>query len=357
MKKLEIATQLIERQIEQALSTVATFPSERQLSEVLGLSRVTVRGAIQQLLVQGRLIRQENGRLGMAPTTHADYHRNIGFAFPVTFSADYDEWIKGVRGALEGHCVTVYPISYDHWTAPDLHRALTSLDGLFFIPHVEKTPDWLAKKMKHATCRVVVLGQDESQAGLPSVTIFSPTAEKKLLDYVFGLGHRRIDCINTQSLDAIIEERIEVWKRYTGSQNIAGQLRSCPSQRPIESAYQIIQEGLQSGGSIGSAIFCTTGFCAIGVMRALQEANLEIGRDISVFAMNGESLGRFWWRSLTSVEVLPRARYLRQAIQWMLREQEWTGSLLFQSENELFEGESTGTAPPSPNVYLSSLPH
>jgi DNA-binding LacI/PurR family transcriptional regulator len=351
MKKVVLATQMIEKRIAHADHLLVGIPGERQLAEELGLSRTTVRTAVQQLMERGTLIRQDNGRLNVATPADGRRKQTIGFVTPTGASADFDEWREGVEGALEGHQVTLRPVSYAHWADPAIQEALTGFDGMFFIPIEDKIPSWLTAKMTDLPCRIVVLDQDESAVGLPSVTLFPPEAEHKLFDHLTALGHRRIDCLNTQAEDAVVRGRIEIWRRYIELHGLAGQLRSSTGRKPIDSAYQTMHDALREGRPVGSALFCTTGPAAIGAMRALHEGGLEIGRDVSVCAVNSEGMGRYLLRSLTALEAPPRTLYLRQASEWMLGEGEWQGPLLIQPEDvPLFEGESTGPAPTSPVV-------
>ncbi len=344
-KKVNLATQMIQKRIAHADHALAGIPSERQLAEELGLSRTTVRTAVLQLVEQGTLTRQENGRLEVAQAADGRKRRTIGFVVPAVGSPDYEQWREGVDGVLEGHHAIVRHVSYGHWADVALQEALTGFDGLFFIPPAEKIPSWLAAKMKASPCRVVVLDQDESAAGLPSVTLFPPSVESKLFDYLRSLGHRRIDCLNVQAEDAVILERISAWRQYIEFHGLEGQLRSLAVRRPIETGYQLIRDALREGRPVGSAIFCTTGPAAIGAMRALHEAGLEIGEDVSVCAVNSEGVGRYLLRSLTALESPPRALYLRRAAEWMLAEEPWQGPLLTQPEDvPLFKGESTGVA-------------
>ena len=345
MKKVNLATQMIQKRIAHADHALAGIPSERQLAEELGLSRTTVRTAVLQLLEQGTLTRQENGRLEVAQSADGRTRKTIGFVVPAGGSPDFEQWRQGVDGVLEGHHVIVRHVSYAHWADAALQEALTGFDGMFFIPSAEKIPAWLAAKMKTSQCRVVVLDQDESAAGLPSVTLFPPAVESKLFDHLRALGHRRIDCVNVQAEDAVIVDRIEAWRQYIELHGLEGQLRSLAVHRPIESGYQVIRDALREGRPVGSAIFCTTGPAAIGAMRALHEAGLEIGRDVSVCAVNSEGVGRYLLRTLTALEAPPRALYLRRPAEWMLGEGSWQGPLLTQPEDvPLFKGESTGPA-------------
>jgi DNA-binding LacI/PurR family transcriptional regulator len=214
MKKVALAREMIEKRIAHADHVLMGMPGERQLAEELGLSRTTVRSAVQQLMEQGTLVREENGRLNVANQLDGRRKQTIGFVTPAGTSNDYEQWSDGVRGALEGHQVTLRPVSYAHWGDPSIQEALAGFDGLFFIPQIEKIPLWLTTKMKESSCRVVVLDQNESAAGLPSVTLFPPEAEHKLFDHLYDLGHRRIDCLNTQAEDEVVLGRIRIWQQY-----------------------------------------------------------------------------------------------------------------------------------------------
>jgi DNA-binding LacI/PurR family transcriptional regulator len=350
MKKVALATQLIERRIAYADHVLDGIPSERQLAEELGLSRTTLRKALQQLIEQGTLIRQVNGRVEVAASTEGAQTRTIGFIAPTGTSVNRDEWREALEGVVQGIAsedpVVVRPVTYGHWADPAIQEALGAFDGAFFMATSDDIPAWLLAKIRESSCRVVLLDKDYSAEGLPSVLLFPPAMEGKLFDHLSRLGHHRIDCLNTQAEDAIIQGRIAVWKQYIDSHGCKGQLHSLVMRKPAESAYHLVRDVLEKGRSLASALFCTTGPAAIGAMRALHEAGLKIGEDVSVCAVNSEGMGRLLLRSLTALEAPPRSLYLRRACQWMLSEDKWQGALLVQPEDvPLFEGESTGPAP------------
>lgn len=355
MKKAELAAQMIERRIAHADHVLAGLPSERQLAEELGLSRNTVRAAVQYLLKKGVLVRRENGRLDVGVPENGPKQRTVGFLASVEHAADMVQWRVSAQGTLEGYPATLRAVSYAHWGDPVILEALAAFDAVYFVAPAERIPEWLVAKMKEPGCRVVVLDQDESDVGLPSVTLFPPAMEVKLFEHLVRLGHRRIDCLNTQQRGAIIQGRIAVWREYIQQHGLAGELIALERRRPVESAYEVIRDSLRAGHPLGSALFCTTGPAAIGAMRALHEAGLRIGNDISVCAVNSEGLGRYMMPSLTALESPPRALFLRQPTEWMLGEGGWTGPLLVQPQDiPFFKGESTGPAPASPVVSLVS---
>jgi DNA-binding LacI/PurR family transcriptional regulator len=347
MNKVALAVNMIEMRIAHADHVVNGIPSERQLAEELGLSRTTVRTAVQSLIEKQVLVRRDNGRIDVASAPDGSRRRTLGFIAPAGASDDVAQWRESVEGALHDvlhdQSITVRSVSYGHWADPVIQEVLSGFEAAFLVTPAEKIPAWLVKIIKSSRCRVVVLDQDESDAGLPSVTLFPPAVENNLLDYLFSLGHRRIDCINTQERGAVIQGRIAVWKQYLQTRGIAGQLHSQEQRNPFESAYRMVSDLVRAGQLSAPALFCTTGPAAMGAMRALYETGLKVGREVSVCAVNSEGIGRYTIPSLTALEAPPRSRYLQRVSEWMFSDAPWEGPLLIQPEGGLlFEGESTG---------------
>lgn len=355
--KVDVCAELLLKRIEEGdLLLKGQLPSERRLADETGMSRTTIRKALQQLFDDGVLARNGRSRAHVAEGADARKKRPVvAFLVPVLFSRDHSMWWDAVVTVFEGVDVILQPLSYVHLEDPVVHEAISNYDGVFFIAPGENLPRWLADKMADAPSRTVVLGQNETECGFVSVELFPSAAESKLLDHLIALGHRRIDCINTQPDDHAIAERVNGWERYLQEKGVSGVMRSQPSAKPLLSAYDLVSRLLREGHLIGTALFCTTGPCAIGTMRALKEVGLEIGRDVSVCAVNDEGIGRYLLKSLTALESRARPLYLRRAAEWMLSDEPWEGSLLVQPKDvPLFVGESTGPAPDDGSKTVSA---
>jgi len=345
--KTQAAAQMIRKRILHGDHALHGIPAERPLAEELGISRQTVRRSLSLLEKEGVLTRHENGRLDVA-TNHASGTRRpiIGFARDSYPSHDNELWTEGVYAAVEGRNVTVRSMTFEHYGAPQVTAALSGFDALFFLPPAGQIPKWLTDRMHKSKCRVVVLDQDASAAGLPSLVMFPPQAESNLMEHLTELGHRRIDCLNTQARDLIIEGRIASWQNFLKERGLSGSLFSLTEFHPLESAYQLVRNKLRAGAAFGPALLCTTALAALGAMRACHEAGLKIGRDISICTVNDEGLGPYLIPSLTCLRSPLRAVYLRKALDWMLSNREWQGSLVLQPDHvPRFVGESTGPVP------------
>jgi hypothetical protein len=351
--KAETAAQLVRKRIFYGDHALTGIPSERTMAKEFGISRETLRGALRLLEKEGVLVRQANGRLVVAPKWQlTDKRPIIGFLKHSNSSHDHELWREGVRGALEGRSCILRTVTFEHYGDAAIAGALEGFDGVFFLPPAEDIPSWLASKMRQADAKVVVVDQDATASGLRSVVMFPPQAERKLLEHLVQLGHRRIDCLNTQARDRIIEGRIDTWRAFLKERNLMGQLHSLTELNLFNSSYQLIKSRLREGRSIGAALICTTGPAALGVMRAFYEEGVRVSRDVSVCAVNDEGLGPFLTPSLTCLQAEARAGYLQNAVEWMCG-QEWTGPLLVQPNDvPMFVGESTGPAPANTNVIV-----
>lgn len=342
-----LAIEMIRKRVRHADHAAYRLPGERGLAVELGLSRQTIRRAIDQLLEEGLLLRGETGRLSVNPALAADGSDPrplIAFLNPGGVSPETLLWRDGIVGALDDHEVVVRSLSYEHYSDPAISAALEGFDGVFFLPlATEPIPPWLASRMVASRVRVVVLDHDESAAGLRSVIVFPFAAGHKLLDHLRKLGHRRIDCLNVQPHNPVIAARIRVWREHLDRHRLAGELLNHPADGTLTAAHRYFSRWLAAGGEAGGALYCTTAMAAIGSMRALHEHRLSIGADVSVCAVNDEGFGPYLIPSLTSLRATPRAGNLRKAATWMLNGKGWAQPSLHQpSDTPLFVGESTG---------------
>ena len=144
MSKQRLVAQVLQKRIAHADHVLQGLPSERRLADELGISRNTVRSAVQSLVEEGVLVRTDTGRLQVRRPVDPTRTRVIGVMTPTGGGFDYASWQTAVIGALEGQPATLRAISYAHWADPTISEAIGSLDGLFFVPPPEKIPTWLS---------------------------------------------------------------------------------------------------------------------------------------------------------------------------------------------------------------------
>lgn len=346
MAKVDRVIALLESRIRQGDYALRTIPPDGLLAEEVGVSRMTARKAVLHLMDKGLLIRQANGRVAVNSSEgNGDRVMQVGFLVPGEISPEIQRWRSAVELAATRQKARVRTITFYHWDDPAVLDASTKLDGLFLVPPAERIPSPIAERLRNGRARVVALDADLSEHGIRSVDLVRPSSVQALLDHLAGLGHRKIACLNTQPLDAVVAERIGQWDLWRAAQNIEGTLIDEPEPsygRPIERALAVVGACLDAGTLDATALLGITLPAAMGAMRAMYQRGLTPGKDLSVCAANDEGLAAYLCPSLTAVQMPDPLPYLTVAMEWMAGKQ-LIGPLLSRPDDvSLFVGESTG---------------
>lgn len=329
-----------------------SLPGERKLAEELGVSYMTARKAVLGLIDRGILARQPNGGLTVGPEQASrNAQAKVAMLTPAYPSPHLLQCREAVSRAAEAQGVRLRSVEYVHWYDPILVEALENADGMVVIPSTEPIPPRLLETFLPPRNKVVFLDDDISEWGIPSVRLFSRRNIRRVFEHLWRLGHRTIDCVNTQGHSREIERRIGEWRIWLADREAAGSLHDRPVEAyrdPTAAACRAVGRLLQKSG-VGrpTALVCTTYPAAIGAVRACHDSGLAIGEDISIAAMNCEPTGRYLCPSLTGLDAPDIAPLLTRCFDWFKSDQRgWGGELLISpSESKLFVGESTGPAP------------
>ena len=351
MAKYVNVANLIKTRVRNGDYSMKSVPAERQLAAEVGVSYMTVRRAMRELVEEGILVRQPNGRLCVGRLAEGNGAQlQLAFLAPTFNSPVIEQWriaIDNITRRLKGF---VRPVLYMHWDDPVVQDALDAFDGVFLLPIPEALPPHVAERLKAAK-RLVVIDQDMSHLGIPSVRLFPPVFVQRLLDHLAELGHRRIDCFNVHPVDlksdAVIQQRVEQWNLWRLAHGYEGRLINAPvplHTAPFDVAYRAMKKLLDEKTFDATAILAVTAPAAMGAMRALHEHGIWPGREVSVCTINGESMGDTLIPSLTALEALDPQPYVAACIDWIVSGGEnWIGPLLVQpADVPLVVRESTG---------------
>lgn len=350
MTKYTQFSEVMEARIRRGDYVVRELPTELELAREFGASRKTARRAVQELLQKGIVIRKRSGRLAVNQEhTLFDGRLQLAFLSMAFYSTNTEAWRLAVTRAAKRIGAVVRPVDFVHWEDPVIFESLERFDGVFLMPSSEPIPAILLKKFADAQ-NLVSLENDLSSYDVPSIRLLPPRFIHSLGDHLYALGHRHIDCLNTQPEDQVIEQRMDQWLLWQRMHKVQGQL----IREPVASyghaapkAYAVMNRLLDSGQFNATALICLTNATATGAIRALQDHGVRVGQDVSVCAMEGETQARFQWPSRTVLEIPEPDIYVEVCVDWFAKRTEpWIGPRLLEpSSLSLFEGESTGPAP------------
>ena len=336
---------VIKQRIREGDYFVDSIPGERRLAEETGVSYMTARRAVTQLLEEKVLIRQASGALEV----HPDYTKQVNptevvLLYPAYPSSYLTQLRVLVSEAAVRRGLSLRPVQFVHWDEQALVDVVAQAKGTLVIPYGPVIP---ARQLKHFTDnKVVILDGDFTSDGLPSIRLFSDACIVRVLDHLWELGHRRIDCINTQNRNSEIDRRIGIWEQWLIRRNCQGSLHDDPApvfSDPTIVAHRLMSKLLDNRQSEATALIATTCPAAIGAIRACYERNVVVGTDLSICAVNLEPPAEFLCPSITGLNTPDLSDELGKCFEWFASDKPWRCPMLLEPEDSiLFEGESTG---------------
>ena len=336
---------VIKRRIREGDYLLDSIPGERKIAEETGVSYMTARRAVQELLDEGVLIRQPSGSLDV----HPSFSKRTKPAEVVLLCPAYPSgYLTQLRGLVSDFAmkrsIGLRPAQFVHWDEKTVVEAVEQAKGTFIIPYGPEIPARLLDPF-HAN-KVVILDGDFTDDGLPSIRLFSDRCIERVLDHLYQLGHRHIDCINTQNRNPEVDRRIDIWERWLLRRKLQGKLHDDPAPvftDPTIVAYRLMARLVDERQSKATAFIGTTCPAAIGAIRACWERDLRVGKDLSICSVNIEPPAEFFCPSITGLNTPDLSDVLGQCFDWFASRMSWRGpKLLEPRESVLFEGESTG---------------
>ena len=348
-KRSRIAAMLEER-IRRGDYVANGLPTEPELAAEAGVSRTTARLAMLDLVRKGLMVRKPHGKLELSDR-HASVsgRLNVALLVPAWSSPYFEAWRHAIEHAAVQRNTFVRTVDFVHWDDPVIPRTLSNFDGVFLEPGTEPIPPTVMKIFSR-TRHLVVLEEDLSGAGIPSVQLLPADFIQLLGEHLYGLGHRRIDCLNTQPASSRMARRLDQWRLWQKLRQVEGRIWDSPVEaytHPTPHAYHVMKRLLKTGEFQATALVCLDDAVAIGAMRALREQALQPGQDVSVCAFDSAGLQRYQYISLTVLERPDAGSYLNMFFDWFAaRTEPWSGPTRVQPATvDLFAGESTGPAP------------
>jgi hypothetical protein len=364
MPKYDNLSIRLKNRITQGDYVLRGIPAERQLALESGVSYMTARRAVQQLIDEGLLVRGSNGRVEVRREASAP-HTTLPVALlsPAYNSPGFDRWRNLLTQAVDSVEGRLRQVLYTHWDDPVILDSLDGFSGVFLLPSSEPMPPAIINHLKQSERPLVILDDNLSYAGVPSIRQFPPVFVQRLLDHLEAQECKKIACLNVQPCHDVIEERIGQWRVWMAAHHFSGPLINNPVEsysQPNSHAYRVMQHLLATKKIEADALFCVTTPAAVGAMRALHEAGLRPGLDIAVCAVDGEGLAEFQIPSLTAVEASDVMPYILTCLKWMAGGGgAWQGPLLMEpSECRLEIRESTTSSQKvSPTVSYRQFAH
>lgn len=349
-KYLQI-TESIKRQIRNGDYLIEKVPSERKLADSFGVSYMTARRAVQQLIEDRFFLRCENGRLAIGPAAVENAGRlNVVLVLPNWPIPSLDKWRKALYELVRERNGVLKTVYFDHEDDNVIQEALTGDFSRVFL-ELPIIPELTRQRLCGMRDKVVLFHHDLTDYGLTCLDAATAENMKLLVNHLYKYGHRKIALINTQPVNEIISARITAFQSGCDELGLDGTVFDFPVQ-PFEradiQACRVVYSLLRNGKFTGTGIVTSTIEAAVGTLRAVYECGLQAGREISICSYDGYEHATLTIPSLTVTHTADIDAQCRQLLCDILNRR--TPKRLRYEWDQMFvwQGESTGPAPTSP---------
>jgi DNA-binding LacI/PurR family transcriptional regulator len=286
------------------------IPSERALCSSKGVSRTTVRRAIQRLVDEGMLYRVPGSGtyVGRATSlTTGPQHATVGLILPTLANPYFGELATAIeregrrvgyqlllgQSDLTGHSVVPYLAHYAENPA---------VKGAIVVSTWEDLPVASYNQLMRVGKPFLFVVQHSETVGADSVATDHVGGARELMRYLIGLGHRQIAFVG--------EGRARIARHYQGYLEglREGGLSADTRLQARVDADNLVQIGelgtqqLLDRGVPFTAIFAQIDQIAIGVLRALRAAGKRVPDDVSVVGFDNIPIAEHLHPPLTTVD-------------------------------------------------------
>jgi GntR family transcriptional regulator of arabinose operon len=313
----------IERLIAENVLTInSRLPGENDFFNQLGLSRTTIRKALQALedahliyRVQGQgtyigskpaALSENSGKDGMGKSG-----RVIGVVVPNITNEIYPFIIDGIEKTLRSRNGYVFTTnsggSHDRELRLINEMLHNSVDGLILEPlysGVEGKEPRLVSLLESLTIPVVILNNDIPSFECSKVMQDDKGGGRLLTEHLLEYGHRRIAYIYNDEIKAGIERRAGYREALAAAgipPDSALEIPFNDEQGLVFPGYVLTRQLLEKNDSGVTAIFYFNDDLALQGLEAARSLNLEIPRDISIVGYDDIPRSRLSGIGLTTV--------------------------------------------------------
>ncbi|MCC9024407.1 LacI family DNA-binding transcriptional regulator [Bacillus nakamurai] len=218
-----------------------------------------------------------------------------------------DPYFSAIRKRVEDECFKqeIFITSSIHLGSFQEH-IFHELDGVIVIGSLhDEALTSISGTFKHA----VFINSTPNPARHDSVSADFYAAAQQAIEHLLSLGYERLGYIGGQEKEHTVKNGVNS-KRTIEDKRLTAFLKTARPQPDhvkigeysMHEGYRLMKEFI-AGGTLPDAFFIASDSMAIGALKALQEAGLQVPRDTAIVSFNGIEEAEFASTPLTTVKV------------------------------------------------------
>lgn len=267
------------------------LPSEKEMTERYGISRLSVRRALTELHAQGLIEKRPGkGTFVRDPRKQEQTVRDRMIGISIPQDHDFDNgnpYLNQLRKSISSACSQLgYRVEL-LYTSGLSRLSSSSLDGLICVSYRNSDIARLTE-MKATGIPVVLINRVTDSDGLHYVTIDHHEWARRAVEYLIRLGHRRIALVYMSTEQSYMQERVWGYQLALAENGIPFDERLKVSFPSVASMRGRLEELLRDDEP--TAIFMVGGFTADALLVSLYHLGYKIPDSISVVCFDEVSV-------------------------------------------------------------------
>ncbi|MCX2736454.1 LacI family transcriptional regulator [Bacillus velezensis] len=218
-----------------------------------------------------------------------------------------DPYFSAIRKGIEEECFRqkVFITSSIHLGSFQ-ENMFHELDGVIVIGSLQ---DEALTNISAAFRHAVFVNGTPDPARYDSVSVDFYAAAQKAIEHLLSLGYQRLGYIGGRErehtvIDGVNSNKTIEDKRLTAFLQMAGAEPEhvLIGEYSMHEGFRLMNEAIK-GGSLPDAFFIASDSMAVGALKALQEAGLQVPRDTAVVSFNGIDEAEYASTPLSTVKV------------------------------------------------------
>ncbi len=286
------------------------LPGERQLADRYGVSHMTARRAVGELVHlglaerrgrTGTFVRKDGTKKSSAPTVSVVC---LGFDEPALPLIHHAKKHAEKRG-WGLHVVQCHGMDESH-----VVHMIADGEPTLILSDEEGLRGVVGEAARAAGGRAVVIGNRLDQLGVPSVLCDDAHGMRIVMETLFSKGHDRIAVLSQKPGGHIESTMISAWRSCcvgrAAEEDLDRRLVTVKVPRFENStprAFETVTEYLGSRGCDATALVCLSERLAVGALAACKGSGRGVPGDISIVCFGNTSLSEFTHPAITAVDV------------------------------------------------------
>jgi len=286
--------------------------SENILSKKYGISRVSVRSALEKLAISG-ILEKRPGKgtivANQVPRVKPNILKSLGILWTGLGINDplFSKILEGIKEEVDNNGWKVH-LFHEISLVKDY---ISILDGLIVV-YLAKGSSYI-EDVKRIGLPFVLIGKYRDEIKEDYVTVENEKGVYKATTHLIELGHKKIGFIKGWSSSAMGQQRLEGYQKALKDCKIPFSSKLVvPGGWNEEGGYQGMLKLLGRNSRL-TAVFAASDPMAIGAMKAIKGVGHKIPEDISVVGFMDTSVAAFADPPLTTVRMPVRGMGLNAA--------------------------------------------